>query len=202
MYQTDGLPITSVNSLISTIKIDRQVRRWFAYLILQRGLKKELSQKREAEVLYKNLRRLFYQEKAILFFLVIIFSFIVATRQFQYSFLFIVFFVISILLGVRKREYIVKICTLLVNRDFDKLLLAQKTLYQVGELYSRKYNIVSLVHAITSVDVVTRKAVFYTIIFATFIYPLNFWQIGASVLAAYYIFHGLASSAFVYKRVK
>ena len=202
MYQAADLPITSVNSLISTIKTDKQVRRWFIYLILQRGLKEELSEKREARALYKKFRSILYQEKAAFFLFLSVFLFIVVTQQFQYSFLLIIFFVICVLLQVRKREYIVKICTFLVNRDFDRSLFAQKTLYQIGEFYGRKYNIVSLVNTITFVDVVTRKAVFYTIIFATFIYPLNFWQTCGSVLAAYYIFYGLVNAAFVYRRAK
>ena len=202
MYQADDLPVTSINSLISTIKTDKQVRRWFVYLISQRGLKEELSEKREAGALYKRFRSILYQEKVIFFLLLSIFLFIVVTQQFQYSFLLIVFFVISVLLQVRKRGYIVEICTFLVNRDFDRSLFAQKTLYQIGEFYGRKYNIISLVNAVTFVDAVTRKAVFYAIIFATFIYPLNFWKICGSVLAAYYVFYGLVSATFVYKRAK
>ncbi len=200
MYQSADLPITSINSLISTIKTDKQVRRWFLYLISQPGFKAEISEGREAGALYKKFRSVLYQERAIFFFLLGALLFIVIARQFQYSLSLVVFFVISILSQIRKKEYQLKICAFLVNRDFNEASFAQKTLYQIGEWYSRKYQVVSLVHAITSVDVVTRKAVFYTIIFATFIYPLNFWQICGSVLAAYYIFYGLVSSAFVYKR--
>ncbi|MCK5014050.1 MAG: hypothetical protein KAS66_09530 [Candidatus Omnitrophica bacterium] len=202
MYQSTDLPVTSINALISTIKTDKQVRWWFVCLLLQRALKEELSQNKEAGALYKKFRSILCLEKVIFFLLLIVFLLVIVTRQFQYSFLPVIFFVISVFLQVRKRQYIVKVCTFLLKRDFDRSLFARKTLYQIGEFYGRKYNVVSLVNTVTSVDNMTRKAVFYTIIFATFIYPLSFWQIGFSVLAAYYIFYGIASAIFVYKRAK
>ena len=200
MYQSDDLPITSINSLISTIKTDKQVHRWFLYLISQPGFREEASKDPETGALYKKFRRLFYMERTAFVLLLGTLVFVVMTQQFQHILPLAALFVASVFLQVKKRGYVVGACSFLVNRDFEEAQFAHKTLYQIGEFYSRRYHIVSLVNAITSVDVVTRKAVFYTIIFATFIYPLNFWQICGSVLAAYYIFYGLVSSTFIYKR--
>ncbi len=200
MYQSDDLPITSINSLISTIKTDKHVQRWFLYLISQPGFREEASKDLETGALYKKFRRLFYMERTAFVLLLGTLVFVVMTQQFQHILPLAALFVASVFLQVKKRGYVVGACSFLVNRDFEEAQFAHKTLYQIGEFYSRRYHIVSLVNAITSVDVVTRKAVFYTIIFATFIYPLNFWQICGSVLAAYYIFYGLVSSTFIYKR--
>ncbi len=200
MYQSDDLPVTSINSLISTIKTDKQVRRWFLYLISRPGFREEALQDPKIGILYKRFRRLFCLERTAFILLSGTLVFVVMTRQFQHSLPLAVLIASSVFFQVKKKDCVVGVCSFMVNRDFNEARFARKTLYQIGEFYGRRYHIVSLVNAITSVDVVTRKAVFYTIIFATFIYPLNFWQLCGSVLAAYYIFYGLVSSAFIYKR--
>jgi len=195
-------PVTSVNSLISTIKTDKQVRRWFAYLISQQAVKRDLSDNREASEAYKKIRNISFQERAIYLFLFCALLFMIITRQFKYSFLLAVPVLINIFLYVRKKECIIKICSFLISDGFHQSSFARLTLYQIGEFYSRKYSVISLVDAITSVDVVTRKAVLYTVVFASVIYPLNFWQTCGVVLAMYYIFYGLIGIDFIYEKTK
>jgi len=202
MYQAADLPVTSIKSLISTIRTDKQVRRWFAHLISQQTVQGMLSKDNETEAAYRRLRNVSYQERIARFFLLGALSLAVITFQFRWGLLAAALFMVNIFLQMQKKGCVVKICSFLISKDFDKSLFAQNTLYQIGEFYSRKYNVAPLINAITSVDTVTRKAVFYTIIFTTLIYPLSFWQTWGSVLAAYYISYGLVSAAFIYNRTR
>lgn len=201
IYQAADQAVTSVNALISTIRIDNQVRRWFAYLISRQAVKRELSENKEIEAVYKKIRNVSYWQSVIYLFLSCAFLFVVITGQFKYSFVVVSFVLISIFLHMKKKERVVRACSFLIKKDFEKSSFARRTLYQIGEFYGRKYNIVSLVDFITSTDGATRKAVLYALIFATLIYPLNFWQTCSVVLAAYYIFYSISAHSFQ-KRTK
>jgi len=191
MYQTADLPVTSIKSLTSTIATDKQVRRWFMQLILLKTVKKELSGNKDIEAVYKKLGRTFFIEKIIGALSIYILLLVVTTRIWEYGFEVCVLLGINALLQAAKKRLLVKLCVSLITRDFDRFSLAQKTLYQIGELYSREYNIVPLVDEIIMTEAMTRKAVLYVFVFTTIIYPLNFWQIYGSVIAVYYIFYGI-----------
>lgn len=202
MYQLEDCSVTSINAIISTIRVDKQVRRWFTHLILQKSVENQLSEKKDVEAAYKRAKNISFWEKVLHFLFFCLLLFVVIARQPNYAIFVIAFLPVSIFLYVKKKECTIKISSSLINADFNEEAFAQKTLYQIGEFYSRKYGVVSLVDAVTSVDVVVRKSIFYTFIFVTFIYPLNFWWTCGTVLAVYWIFYGLISTTFIYGRVK
>jgi len=203
MYQDADLRVTSIKSLASTISTDRQVRRWFTYLILHQTVRRELSNNKEIESAYKRIKNIFLQEKIICILSVCILLLAVMTHQWECGLGAAILLGINGFLQAKNKKSIIKVCDSLISRDFNQQSFAQKTLYQIGEIYSRKYNIISLVDAVTSTEALTRKAVLYMFVFATFIYPLNFWQTCGSVLVVYYIFYGIVGGAlFIFRRSK
>jgi len=102
----------------------------------------------------------------------------------------------------KKKKYILMICRSFLQDDFKKFMFSQKTLYQIGEFYSHKYGAASLLQGVVFMSSGIRKAVFYVLILATFIAPLNFWYTCGFVLAAHYISYGVINMNFVYKRIK
>ena len=202
MYQPSDIPITSINALAGTIQTNKEVRRWFEHLIQQKDIKSELSGGKEIGSYYLKYGNFANLEKAIYVLLFCALMLTVLTRQPPYVVFMAALFTAGVLVQLKKKECVVRISLFLLGRDFTRLSLAQKTLYQIGEIYARQYNTFPLVHAVTSTDAIKRKAVLYTILFVTFIYPLDFWQICAAVLAAYYVFYNLASLTCVYGRIK
>ncbi len=202
MYQSCELPITSIKALLSTIKIDGQVRRWFSYLILQKEVRGELSVDRLVQSLYRKIDTISFLERIVYFLLLAGIIAIVFTENSQYSFLIMIPVSVAIFLSIRRKELIVRVCSALFKRDFTQALFAQKTLYQIGEFYGKKYSTVSLVDAMTSFNVIIRRAVLLTLVFVIFIYKFSFWQTWGLIIAAYCGSYGVMSMTFVYKRIK
>ena len=58
MYQDHQQPITSFNSLISTINVDKQVRRWFINLLLKEKVCTQVSSKQGMKSSYQFFKML------------------------------------------------------------------------------------------------------------------------------------------------
>ncbi|HQP10270.1 MAG TPA: hypothetical protein PKV41_02665 [Candidatus Omnitrophota bacterium] len=201
MYQPQDLPKSTIKSVISTVKIDRQVYRWFFHLIMQRKLREELVQNEETKAIYRKTDIVLWLERIVYGALAVSLFFAISSKKFEYEIFACAAMGLIFLLYVIKRELIVRVCRRLLDRDFLAVSLSQKTLYQIGEYYSREYDIISLTGAITSSDGIIRTAILMVIICIVFIVPLNFWEICGVVFLAYYLSFGL-SWMLVYRRVK
>ena len=201
MYQSSKLSITSKKALISTFKVDKQVYRWFMYLVLQENLRKELCQKEEIQKEYTKADNFLKLEKLIYAALVMSCFFIIF---FGFKYIGILLIVVGVkeFLYFNNKKNIYKICQELIDRDFDQLEFEFKTLFQVGEHYGRKYNIASLLQIMTTVNGYVRMVIFYSFVFVTFIWPLNFLYSCTSILSVYYIFYSIVNVNYVYKKLK
>jgi len=203
MTQKPSQPqITSINALIRTIRVDGHVRRWFLYFILHPQLRAEISGNDDIEKVYGKLDLMIHFERIVygVLFLLLLFAAVIGGRIYI---LFILSLVgMCVFLQGRKKKLLIAICLEVIQRDFEHSGMAQKSLYQIGELYGARYKICPLLTAMQSVDTVTRKALLYAFLFSTFIFPLNFWYTCGVLIGSYYIFYGLMQTTAVYRRIK
>ena len=169
--------VSSIEAIASSIETDEQVYRWFTFLIVQPALKANLLKEENAGELYAQFKKAALLQRTLYSFLLLCLCIIVFSKKFVYLGAGILFIYPLIKIHLKKKDCVVKISTLLLKHDFDMAELCQKTLYQLGEIYSRKYNIPSLVDTIYALDNVSRKAIIFAFIFTAFIYPLKVWQI-------------------------
>lgn len=201
MHQGSCTPATSFSTLTSTIKNDQHVFRWFMHLIEQPAVKIELIQEEDIRGLYVHLRRnLRYQ---YILYLFILSALVIAFLQHQYL---VVVGGVSIILiyayctaHQKLRQCVSSISTRLIAHDFDEASLQENTLYQIGEFYSRKYKIKSLVHCITSVDAPLRTLLFCSLFFVLFIHPGGFWYYWIVIIGTYDILNTILNTPFIYK---
>jgi hypothetical protein len=104
-------------------------------------------------------------------------------------------------LFIRKRAVVSQISRELLLLDFPGEALTQKTLYQIAEIYSRRYNIPSLVDTIYHWDRILRTAVLVLSVILTIIYPVKFWQYLLAVLVSFFLLSGMIQRTALYRRL-
>ncbi len=201
MAQHTENAITSMSSLQSTIETDKHVFRWFMYLITEPAVKSDIILDQNTQKRYDQLKTtISYQRISCLFLLCLLF-FTYYSKQYLLLFLGAALLCFCIILHQKIRKMVSQISIHLISQDFQQSNFDQKTLYQIGEFYGRKYKIKSLVIAMTSVDAIIRRMVLYALIFATFILPSNFFQFWMLVMSTYYIAYAITHMSLIYNRL-
>lgn len=194
--------VSSIEALASSIETDSQVCRWFTLLVVQPNVKNHLIDKENNSEFYESLKKSSFIQR-ILFgfiFLLIIYSFY--THQYQLLWAGLVFIYPCIKMHQTSKNSVKEISVFLMKNDFKDEELCQKTLYQIAEIYSRKYDIPSLVDTIFALDNISRKTLIFVFVFTAWIYPLKLWQIFAATIASYFIIQIIIKTSFVYKHLK
>ncbi|MBI3617012.1 MAG: hypothetical protein HY210_02200 [Candidatus Omnitrophica bacterium] len=154
-----NVPVSSINSIASSIKTDPQVFRWFFYALSQTNIRSELVKNRDIRELYDGL-----EKNSKLY--VLVFSALVLVLFTAYSakiyFLtlsapVLVYFLFKI--DRRRKDTLSKISIPMLLSHFEEAALKQKTLYQICEYYAQKYSIASLVDFNLRADLFPHKII-------------------------------------------
>jgi hypothetical protein len=202
MNQSPHKIVSSLEAITSSIENDGQVYRWFAFLVTQQEVKGKLKPEGQAKHFYQKLMLV---NLAQIFVLILILAILFAAVYFgKYIFLVGALAVLYPLtkLGQAKRRCVKEITRQLLEKDWEPAELGQKTLYQLSELYRRKYNIPSFIDAIYFADAITRKSVLLAVLCAPFVIQMNLWGAVFILVGAYYIPYLVATHPLVYRRLK
>jgi len=190
---------SSIEAIESTIQYDRQVCRWFQFLIqkvlvLDKSSSHRLNQKKKLSIII-FIQNLLY---GILFPMSIFVWF-----NFNVNLLgFLLILIIAAFMVYRLRSRMISTLALeLIRQDFLPKDLPCKTLYQIGEYYSRVYHIPSLVDVITAYDRYSRWILFLIPVNLIFIYPLSLINIFFLTAVFYVGIHGILNSSIVYSKL-
>jgi hypothetical protein len=194
--------VSSLEAILSSIETDDQVYRWFSFLVVQPALKKSIVNQDSTTKVYDALKKINLFQGLIYIFLLVALFYILWSKQFIYLLLGLLFIYPLFKIHSLKKKYVVELSRILLTRDFKPEEISQKTLYQLGEIYSRKFNIPSLVDTIYALDNTSRKAIIFAFVFTAFIYPLKVWQIFASMILAYLLTQILIKTSVIYKHLK
>lgn len=167
--------LTNFDSLASTIEVDDFVFHWFASFINNPNVKNDL---KHSEIVKKNYARLKGRItiQILLFFAIL---FLICHVLLNQSYIFILLGIGIYLLYRFNKEKIKKdvktISLYIVKNHFTEETIAEKTLYQIGEFFAKKYNTESMVLSITNTDHTLRNFVLFIFLFGSCIYPFESW---------------------------
>ncbi len=196
-------PVTSKDSLYSTILTDDQVNRWFEFLIIQSEVRKVFINDKESGMALKNLFQLRLIKKAVFILLMGSLLACYLLNDIRIISLSIIFLTLSIILSTKVNRYTASLSLELVKKDFSDQQLSQTTLYVLSESYSKKYNIPSLVDVLTVGDENLRTLIIGLVFGLMVIYPFfTFTQIVVLFTAAYLSLKFLMNSDFFYRTLK
>jgi hypothetical protein len=203
MNEEDRNYVSNIEALVNSIRTDKQVFRWFLFLIVQPPLISRLSGKNEVALLYDKLKRIIIQQRFLFIGLLIGTLALIALQKYLYLFGLALFIYPIYKFSQAKQQCVAQISEHLLRSDFEENALCTKTLYQICEIYSRQHNIPSLVDAIYVQDNVARKTIIYSFVFTAWIYPLaNIWAVFIAVILAYHIISAITQSSFIFKYLK
>lgn len=194
--------VSSLEAILSSIETDEQVYRWFSFLVVQSGVRESIFKTNNSQALYDELKKTNFLQGVLYLILFFALFLILFSKQFPYLLFGLVFIYPLLKVHNKKKKLIVSLSRNVLTQDFKPDELPQKTLYQIGEIYSRKYNIPSLVDTIYVLDNTSRKAIIFAFVFTAFIYPLKVWQITVSMILAYLLAQILIKTSIIYKHLK
>lgn len=195
--------LTTPQALERTLNSDGQVYRWFIFLVSQRQVQVDFKEIDGGVQLFLRLRRILAGE-TFLYLAAVLYGSILFYFQWDLYVLGLIFF-LGVLAGLRylKKRCVVPLSLGLIKKDFPAEILSQKTLYQIGEFYSKKYDCPSLVDTIYFVDDISRKVIVAAVVFTVFIYPhFSLGQIFFIPFIFYALAQGILRFNFVYRRLK
>jgi hypothetical protein len=201
---TTSIKLSTPESLLNSIRTDWQTYRWFAFLIQNNLLQRELI----------NLSAILQNNYIKIRISIFIQSLVLAGMGMLYFYLEQHFQPLTIMVGCLaslflfyfsaykfKQKNILEICKTLIQRDFDTLHFENKSLYQISEEYGKTYRVASLVDTISLTDRWMRWGLLSIIVTASFIFPLKFWEIIIASLTGILIFCFILHSSIAYTRL-
>ncbi len=194
--------VSSPEALLSSIARDRHVHRWFTFLITHRDVKAKLSVEENIKKLYNELRTSTIRKRLLLTAILCCLCPVVFLNQYVYIAILALLIYHYIAIRSRNKKQVIKISEYMLFKDFERSDICEKTLYQIGEEYSRKYSIPSLVDAVSGIDSALQRTLLATVTFFYFLYSVNHWQFIIFCVAACYLVYAILNTSVIYKRLR
>ena len=196
--------INSMETVLSSIETDRQVYRWFTFLIIQPQTKVKFLNSPEIKQEYLTLKKILINQTILYGALIVLLFIILPIKKLPYLLVFLTFIWPYWRLQSDKRKCIIRISRHMLSCDFEETELKRKTLYQITEHYSREYKIPSLVDIIYTSDRLARAILLGLVGIICYIYPLQLRlsQMLIAVLILYFLIKALVDTTFTYRNLK
>ncbi len=195
--------VSNIEALVSSIRSDDQVYRWFTHLTFQSGLQSQLAKDQNITILYDKLKKIIIQQRFLFIGLLTLSLLFIALQLYLWLSVVLIFLYPIYRLNRTKKDCVALISEYALKSEFNATELTTKTLYQICEILSRKYNIPSLVDTIYAQDNLSRKTIIFTFVFTAWIYPLtNILAVFIAVILAYHIIYALTKTTYIYKNLK
>lgn len=195
--------VSSFSTLARTLSHDFYAWRWFSCLLAQPLVKAALVSEKDMRAQYRVLVRIEKQEllSAALFLLALA-GMLTPYRMFSAAVLALGWWLSSYFTG-QKKAVVLKLSTCWLQREFLPEDFEQKTLFQISEIISKKYQIPSLVDSVYFSDSVFRILYLAWFLFLLVPYPIpNFFLfVGFSVLGVVWI-RNMLNSRRIYQNHK
>jgi len=191
MQNSSPQKISSATAILNSIEFDPQTRRWFTLLILQPGVQARLQKNQAGQQALQEIHRALRSKRTVLSLFVVILS--LAFIQMSWILLAAgMIFLLGLLHPLKSlTKNLRQISKTLLLEDFGEELLTQHTLYQVGEIYHRRYAVISLVEMISRSDRLLVYLIVAPIIFCLLLPTVSMGKFILTLLFVYAIFESL-----------
>ena len=193
--------VTSCEAIVDSIKTDQYVSRWFSHLIIQPAVQEQLKSQGDVLKLYQSLARSVAWQAIVYALLIVCVVVFWLTKDMLSIVPFILLSAASLKNIATRKNIVSQISLKVLAQDFPPQELGAMTLFHLGEVYSRKYKIPSLVDTIYSLDKILRRTVIWVFVLTCFIYPLAYTETFFWVIAGYFTVRLIVNLAFFYKRL-
>lgn len=196
--------ITNLDGLESSILTDAYVYRWFTHLVTQLSFKKRSLGLTKIEDDYRRITLISRLQRVCGLAAVILFLFYFQSKQLVIVPVFFLAGYFIFKLRSKKKACVTRISIHFIREDFEPEVLKRTTLYQMSELYSQKYGILSLVDAIYHSDKIYRFtlwAFFFSVFYGIRLCPRCSDKY-LLFIGLYIFMISIINSSFVYKRFK
>ncbi len=190
--------LSSIESLTRSVETDGHVSRWFLFLVLQRAVREELFD--DNSLSYRKLDSVITKQRVSCLVLILLSFAVLFSGNYVYLPVLLIPLGYCLKLQKDKRKRVAAISRDKLLKDFDPSELGEHTLYQISEIYAKRYGITSLVDAITALDDVRRKTVIYLFILNFFMLQWQFAVLFA--FTAYNLVLTVANSDAVYAKYR
>lgn len=201
MTSPTNIPITSLNALISSIHLDGLVYKWFEFLITQRTMTSELSHIEEMSNYYNVIKKTTQNQILIAILIFLVFLIALLTHDLRFTLFLILLTGLFWHYQKQKIHSVALISKHIILRDFSPEKLSLITLYQICEIYSRRYRINSLVDTIYYTDKWGRAILLITILVIWFAIPILFAYQVILAFLTYHLVLFFLKSIFIYKNL-
>jgi|GEM_PF-1633841 len=197
-----NVPVSSLNAIVSSIKVDSQVFRWFEFLVSRPAVQAQLSAHPEVAALYSELKKNALAQMLFLTAAVVLAAFVLFTKHYAAALVSGIFLWPYWQVRNRKVNAIAEISRVLITQDFPEERLAVTTLYQIGEIYSTQFGIPSLVDTIYHLDRIIRIVLLCVFIATWYIIPLSFKDQILLTILSFFLGLSLLKWGFIYKNLR
>jgi len=198
-----AIPLCTLNGLRSTILMDRYVYRWFLFLITQPAFRAAAIDIGELSARYAVLDKIVLWQRILLLFAPFVAWGYLTTGNWFWIVGAIVLGLAGFKLLQAKRQEVAHIGVAVIARDFPTDTLAKLTLYQLCEIYSIKFDVLSLVDAIYHLDKIFRFTLLFSFLLVAYITNIKLWWIKQLLfLLLYLMVIVVVNMPFLYKKFR
>ncbi len=173
----------NLEAIINSIKYDQQVQQWFTRFLLSLNNSESYAEDNNFNENLKKLKKyLFFCNIIIIAFLILIIFGLLGKCLLSIG-LAIFCFLYYEKLNYKSRLVTAELASKVIKNDFSLDELNNKSLYQISEIYSKKYKIPSLVDSIYLLDNTKRKTMLITVFCSIFMFSFKIWQIILTIVA-------------------
>jgi len=147
----------------------------------------------------QNLSKLLQYSRICFICLICLTLFILISGYYAALLLNIITLILIAIGNAKQRRLVTQMAEHLLNNDYQEGELDVKTLYQIGEEYSLRYDIPSIVDVIYHLDKILRNVLFVTFVLAGCVLMLKAGQIAIILLLSYQIAYAILNINTLYK---
>jgi len=191
---------TTTKGLKNSILTDYHVYRWFLFLFSQERFYQRIKDDISLRDDYLKIKRLAFGQMILNVFALFVGIFLFFFSKIILIFFALFIFSVHILLFSKKKYYLSEVGGYFFIKDFSSQGASEMTLYQIGEIYSKKYKILSLVDAIYHLERLYKMAFLFSFLLVGYILYLDVWLYRVILFVGLYFFiFFILNASFIYK---
>ncbi|MBU1997343.1 MAG: hypothetical protein KKF78_09335 [Candidatus Omnitrophica bacterium] len=193
---------TSLEALTSTIETDNEIANWFYYLLSESSLENEFGKDSQFSDELKDLRHKILFQNTVKVIVLLFLAIVLFLGKIEHFLAFVPMFILLFVNDTSIRKGIGRLSQRVLSRDFVDNDFENKSLYQIGENYCKKYGVASLVTVqFFTVNFVRLVFVSSVVVFA-FAFPLKIQQSYIAIAILFYASKVITGFHFMFNRMK
>ncbi len=192
--------VSSFPTFIRTLQNDFYSRQWFSHLLWHPAISSALISDKNRRETYRTLARIERQELGLYVLSLLLLLGMATPFRLPAVLCLLLVLMAHSYLSNKKKALVVQLSAVWLRTEFPPETFDQKTLYQITEILSRKYDTVSLVDTLYFSDSILRILYIGLFVFLLIPYPvLNFFLFAAWVVTGIFLIRYILNNRRIYQ---